>query len=47
MNMHLYYAIGFSGIGAMRLLRYYNGAASSIMILGSVNGKKRQDGRGK
>ena len=54
MNMHLYYAIGFSGIGVMLMLRYYNGADTLTMILGiicmvlgSINGKKWQDGRGK
>ena len=54
MNMNLYYAIGFSGIGVMLMLRYYNGAGLSAMIigvicmvLGSINGKKWQDGRGK
>ena len=54
MNMHLYYAVGFSGIGVMLMLRYYNGAGISSMILGilcmvfgSINGKKWQDGRGK
>ncbi len=54
MNMHLYYAIGFSGIGVMLMLRYYNGADTMTMILGiicmvlgSVHGKKWQDGRGK
>ena len=54
MNMHLYYAIGFSGIGVMLMLRYYNGAGTATMILGilcmvlgSINGKKWQDGRGK
>ena len=52
MNMNLYYAIGFSGIGVMLMLRYYNGADNMTMILGiicmvlgSINGKKWQDGR--
>ena len=54
MNMHLYYAIGFSGIGVLLMLRYYNGAGISTMILGiicmilgSINGKKWQEGREK
>jgi drug/metabolite transporter (DMT)-like permease len=54
MNMHLYYAIGFSGIGVMLMLRYYNGAGVATMILGiicmvlgSIHGKKWQDGREK
>lgn len=52
MNMNLYYAIGFSGIGVMLMLRYYNGADTMTMILGvicmvlgSINGKKWQDSR--
>ena len=52
MNMNLYYAIGFSGIGVLLMLRYYNGAGVATMILGiicmvlgSINGKKWQDGR--
>ena len=52
MNMNLYYAIGFSGIGGMLMLRYYNGADTMTMILGvicmvlgSINGKKWQDSR--
>ena len=54
MNMHLYYVIGFSGIGVMLMLRYYQGAGMATMILGiicivlgSINGKKWQDSRGK
>lgn len=54
MNMNLYYAIGFSGIGVMLMLRYYNGADISAMIigvicmvLGSINGKKWQESRKK
>ncbi len=54
MNMNLYYAIGFSGIGVMLMLRYYNGAdvltmilGIVCMVLGSVNGKKWQDSRKK
>ena len=50
--MYLYYAIGFSGIGVMLMLRYYNGAGVGTMILGilcmvlgSINGKKWQDSR--
>ena len=50
MNMYLYYAIGFSGIGVMLMLRYYQGAGVATMILGiicmvlgSINGKKWQD----
>ena len=52
MNMNLYYAIGFSGIGVMLMLRYYNGASIwtmllgiACMILGSVHGKKWQESR--
>ena len=52
MNMNLYYAVGFSGIGVMLMLRYYNGADTLTMILGilcmilgSINGKKWQDSR--
>lgn len=52
MNMNLYYAVGFSGIGVMLMLRYYNGADTMTMILGvicmvlgSINGKKWQDSR--
>ena len=54
MNMNLYYAIGFSGIGVMLMLRYYNGAGVTTMILGiicmvfgSVHGKKWQESRKK
>ena len=50
--MNLYYAIGFSGIGVMLMLRYYNGADTLTMalgivcmILGSINGKKWQEER--
>jgi len=52
--MYLYYAVGFSGIGAMLMLRYYNNAevvslilGIACLILGSINGKKWQDTRGK
>ena len=52
--MHLYYAIGFSGIGAMLMVRYYNNADMTSMILGilclvlgSLNGKKWQENREK
>jgi len=52
--MNLYYAIGFSGIGVMLMLRYYNGAdivtmilGIACMVLGSINGKKWQEGRKK
>lgn len=52
MYMNLYYAIGFSGIGVMLMLRYYNGAGVMTMILGiicmvlgSVHGKKWQEHR--
>ena len=54
MYMNLYYAIGFSGIGVMLMLRYYNGAdivtmilGIACMVLGSINGKKWQEGRKK
>ena len=54
MNMNLYYAVGFSGIGVMLMLRYYNGASVTTMILGiicmvlgSVHGKKWQENREK
>ena len=50
MHMNLYYAVGFSGIGVMLMLRYYNGAdvvtmilGIICMVLGSINGKKWQD----
>ncbi len=50
--MYLYYAIGFSGIGALLMVRFYNGAGISAMILGvlclilgSINGKKWQESR--
>ena len=52
MNMYLYYAIGFSGIGVMLMLRFYNGAGVTTMILGiicmvlgSIHGKKWQESR--
>lgn len=52
--MHLYYAIGFSGIGALLMVRFYNGAGTDSMIvgilclvLGSLNGKKWQESRKK
>jgi len=52
MNMNLYYAIGFSGIGVMLMLRFYNGAGVTTMILGiicmvlgSIHGKKWQESR--
>jgi len=54
MNMNLYYAIGFSGIGVLLMLRYYNGAGIwtmifgiACMVLGSINGKKWQESRNK
>lgn len=50
--MYLYYAIGFSGIGVMLMLRYYNGGdmislilGIVCLVLGSMNGKKWQENR--
>ncbi len=54
MNLYLYYAIGFSGIGALMMVRYYNDSSMlsliigvACLILGSMNGKKWQENRDK
>lgn len=50
--MYLYYAIGFSGIGVLLMIRFYNGNGILSMILGvlclilgSINGKKWNENR--
>lgn len=52
MNLYLYYAIGFSGIGALMMVRYYTAGevaylliGIACLVLGSLNGKKWQEHR--